>query len=949
MDRRTFLKNSSFVTAGTAIIQSLPFPAQGEASGAWAAPDGLYKLFKDPPSGYRPFVRWWWNGDKVKKEELSRELRLLKEAGIGGVEINPIKFPARTDDMDIPSLPWLSDPWMDALQHTFTEAKSLGLVCDLIVGSGWPFGAEYLEGDERAQIMLIGTKRLEGKMEYEASLFDLMKEADPGVTSPYARRKMEVLSVQLVPDPFNTMDQVRDLSSQIKSGYITATIPRGNWVLYALVKIDGFLEVINGAPGANGPVLNHYDKAAVTKYLNHMSDAIRQKTGPLSDHIRALFTDSMELEGANWTTDMAAEFKKRRGYDLMPYLAFTQFKVGSMGNVFNYSYGAELGPKMKNMIQRMRYDFDLTKAELVKERFIDTFVKWCRDNKVKSRAQAYGRGYFPLEGSFEMDIPECETWIKAGIGKEMGETDPRAGRGYTMVNKYVSSAAHLKGRRLISCEELTNTDVVFNETLELMKVTGDLSTISGVTHPVFHGFNYSPPDAPFPGWIRYGCYLNERSNLWPYFKYFNDYKARISALLQQGDQFADMAVLTPLADMWSQYGAQNEPFPSFFYPNHLSLIWEVIHQNGHACDYISEPVIGEATVKDGRLCYGPRSYHTLFLIQVESLEPATARKLLAFVEGGGRVFCLDTQPVKSLGWTNHEQRDEEVKAAVEKMKLIPERFILLSKPEKEFIKWYKGIQAKYNITPYVHISKPDPFVTQVRYQMKDAEILLFINSSLDSAHACEITPNEQITANRQAWIWNAENGERYKLDDPHRISLDMGPADSVLIVFDNNKKGAPWKPKPLAAAGDTALGNWAVEFHHLDGSVKKTTMKALQNLKDLPEFVSLSGTATYRNTFQVTDKAKTGFLNLGKVYGISLVSVNDKPLGMQWYGRRIYPLAGVLQNGANTVEVRVVTTMGNYMKTLKDNGIAQYWTNEKRKDQPIQSMGLTGPVTISWT
>jgi hypothetical protein len=38
--------------------------------------------------------------------------------------------------------------------------------------------------------------------------------------------------------------------------------------------------------------------------------------------------------------------------------------------------------------------------------------------------------------------------------------------------------------------------------------------------------------------------------------------------------------------------------------------------------------------------------------------------------------------------------------------------------------------------------------------------------------------------------------------------------------------------------------------------------------------------------------------------------------------------------------------MGNYMKSLTDNPIAQYWTNEKNKNQPLQSMGLVGPVTL---
>ena len=64
----------------------------------------LYAEFQQPASHYRPFVRWWWNGDKVEADELVRELRLLKEAGIGGVEINPIAFPTYCDSLGKPSL-----------------------------------------------------------------------------------------------------------------------------------------------------------------------------------------------------------------------------------------------------------------------------------------------------------------------------------------------------------------------------------------------------------------------------------------------------------------------------------------------------------------------------------------------------------------------------------------------------------------------------------------------------------------------------------------------------------------------------------------------------------------------------------------------------------------------------------------------------------------------------
>ena len=155
-------------------------------------------------------------------------------------------------------------------------------------------------------------------------------------------------------------------------------VPDGKYVLFALVKIRGFLEVINGAPGATGPVLNHFNKPAVQKYLNNMSDKIQNRLGPLSGNIRSLFTDSMELEGSNWSYDMAEEFKKRRGYDVQPYLPFILFKMGSMGNVLTYEPKVQFTPELDDTIQRVRYDFEYTKAELLRERFTQTYLDWCK-------------------------------------------------------------------------------------------------------------------------------------------------------------------------------------------------------------------------------------------------------------------------------------------------------------------------------------------------------------------------------------------------------------------------------------------------------------------------------------------------------------------------------------------------------------------------------------------
>lgn len=947
MKRRTFLL-SGFSTAGILLFDTKTFATVFLPSEIQEKGDDLYALFKDVPISYRPFVRWWWNGDKVEKTELARELQLLKDAGIGGVEINPIKFPQRTDDMGVPSLQWLSQEWIEMLDFTLTEAKKLGLACDLIVGSGWPFGAEYLQGEEQAQVMVIGAKKLEGVMDYEISLFDILKEADPATTSPYAHRKLEVLSLQLVPDLMTGLHEVKDLSDQITSGFIKTTIPKGKYTLYALVKVSGFLEVINGAPDANGPVLNHYNQAAVKKYLHHMSDTIQQQIGSLKNRIRALFMDSLEMEGANWTIDMADEFKKRRGYDIVPYLPFVLFKTGGMGNVSDYNYGSSFSPEFKETLARIRYDYNMTKTELLKERFSDTFSEWCKETGVKSRAQAYGRGFHPLDGSFSVDIPECETWIKYGIGNDLSEADYRTGRAYSMVNKYVSSAAHLQGKRLISCEELTNTDMVFNATLEILKIGADQSTISGVTHPVFHGFNYSPKNVPFPGWIRYGNFMNEKNNYWPYFKHFTDYKARLSTLLQQADMFADIAILPPVYDTWAKYDAPNEPFPSFTYPGYLSLIWEAIHQNGSACDYISDTIINGSEMKEGHLYYGQRKYHTIFLVEVESLDSKTAGKLLQFLKAGGRIFCIASIPSKSLGFNHYQQRDVEVQSLVTEMKTFTDKFIFIQKPEKDYLNWYKNIGLRYNINPYVNIDHADPLITQVRYQNNHSEIFLFTNSSKDKTFTINITPDDKIVAGKNGWLWDAVSGKRYRLANSRQIALTLYPADLRIIMFDNNEeKSGYFKEYPLPDSRAITFSQpWEAELYHIDGSVINRSLNELKDLKDIPDLINFTGTVIYRNSFEMADHSKQSFLDLGKVHGISDVKVNEKACGVRWYGRHIYSISDVVKQGINIVEIHITTTMGNYMKTLKDNAVAQYWTNEKRKDQPIQSMGLIGPVII---
>lgn len=917
--------------------------------------NAYYDQFRNPETKYRPFVRWWWNGDKVNADELRRELHLLKDAGIGGVEINPVGFPGGADDLGIPSIPWLSKEWIDMLKVAFDQASKLDMTCDLIVGSGWPFGGEFLQGDERGQVMVVGVEKLSGPQEYTTSVFSLLKEADPAISKPYSGRVPHLLSLQLVPEPLGSLDQVIDLSDKInEKGAFTIQIPEGKYALYALVRIDSFGAVISGAPGAQGPTLNHLDSTAVKKYLNHMSDAIQAQLGPLAQYIRSLFTDSMELEGANWSSDFAAEFKKRRGYDIMPYLQYTMFKTGGMGNVLDYNYAVEMTPEFKEMIDRMRYDVELTKAEMFRDRFTIPYTNWCRQLGVKSRAQAYGRGFFPLESGMYYDIPEGESWttnwLQHRIGEEMSNEEYRAGRAYTMVNKYITSAAHLTGKRLISAEEMTNTYRVFNATPEFLKIGSDQNAQVGITHSVWHGFNYSPPEAPFPGWVRYGSYYSEKNNWWRYFNCLNTHRARVASQLQNADMYADIAILMPVSDMWTTMGMQNEPFPSSINKPYQSLVWEAMNKNGNGTDYISEPLICASIISDGMLHYGPRSYKNLFLVGVESMNPETLAKLYEFAQQGGHIFCVETVPYKSLGWKDHEKRDAEVKAWIEKLQAMPEQFIHLEKPtDNDFITWYAGVQKQYGITPTVQIESPDPFVMANLFVRDDgSRIYFFTNTHLHNSHQTKLTfPQEATRMN--AWVWNLDNGERYRLplDKAGAMTLDLGPADARMIVFDrdNNKKAPVWAPLPTSGADSTTLSDWSLEFHHsLEHWIKTATTDTLKDLKDT-EWKSFTGDVVYRTDVEVDDPEGM-VLNLGKVYGVASLKVNGVDCGTSWYGRRIYDLSKVLHKGWNRIEVTVTTTMGNYLQTWKENRIAQQWTNRPGRPQPVQSMGMAGPVTL---
>ena len=88
----SFLRKRPVIAAALAgtLILATGHAAPGEL-------DRLRQGFLNPPDDARVMMRWWWFGSAVTKPELEREMRVMKEGGIGGFEVQPV-YPLALDD-----------------------------------------------------------------------------------------------------------------------------------------------------------------------------------------------------------------------------------------------------------------------------------------------------------------------------------------------------------------------------------------------------------------------------------------------------------------------------------------------------------------------------------------------------------------------------------------------------------------------------------------------------------------------------------------------------------------------------------------------------------------------------------------------------------------------------------------------------------------------------------
>jgi len=95
----------------------------------------------------KPCIRYWWFASTIKKEDIRYNLDWLKANGFGGVElawVYPLNRFNPSDTTYTPRQEWLSEEWTEIIDYTIRYADSIGLGCDLTLGTLWPFGDSYV-------------------------------------------------------------------------------------------------------------------------------------------------------------------------------------------------------------------------------------------------------------------------------------------------------------------------------------------------------------------------------------------------------------------------------------------------------------------------------------------------------------------------------------------------------------------------------------------------------------------------------------------------------------------------------------------------------------------------------------------------------------------------------------------------------------------------------------
>ncbi len=968
------------------VLSALLFPFTGYGQ-------GLEKGFSKPPVSARAKAFWVLINGNYSLSKMSEELEEYKAKGMGGIDIWDVAGWVDPNGV-IPAGPaFMGDKSLQAIAHGIREAKRLNLEAGLITASSWNAGGDWVRPEDGVMGLFMSHKKIKGPAVVNQVLDfpiipDTYKNGTPMLLKKNAQGLptfFEDVAVLAYEKKGNTeiiaQTSIIDLSSKFSEGVLKWDVPKGEWHIVRYVATGTGQPVMRPSPNSNGLMIDHFSAEAQQRHLMFFFEKLEGELGDLSKSgLDYLYNDSYEANSSNWTRAMPDEFKKKIGYDLVPYLPVLEGKV--VGN-------AEIS-------ERFLFDFNKTLSDLIIENHYTLGKKVCNDKGLDFIAEAGGPGpplhnvpFESLKALGSLTVPRGEFWFDTLQTDGFIDT--------LQIVKGPASAAHLYGRPWVEAEAFTGT-LLWQFGPGALKPSADRALCDGLTRFVYHTAPHVPPEAGKPGWVyNFGTLINTSRVWWSKSANFHEYIARSSFMLQQGNFVGDVLYY---------YG---DGAPNFVDP----LRVEAALGFGFDYDFTnSDIILNHLDVKDGYfvLPHGQK-YKVLVLPDSEAMDIEVLEKLGDLVQKGGTLS--GNPPIRTHGLLNYAENNRAIRALAKK---------IWGKGRKSSFGKGMVYSGKYDIVDVLNsqniladvstnLDDPEDKLDFI-HRATETEDIYFVRNKTNSELAFDCTVRSTRGAPE---VWNQVTGARtvqrifVKNDETTTFPLILQPKGSTFIVFrntkidnqivgiaQNGKKVFPGTTKDFNVTVNN--GQWvfskpgAYQFFSVNGNAKTVRVASIEKRLDVTgpwevrfpfgwgapqrtifeELISwpdsdnvgikhFSGIAAYHKTFSLkknqvaSDMSLT--LDLGKVCEVADVYLNGRHLDVLWHAPYEMDISDAVREGENHLVIEVANTWRNQLiyDAHREEGEKRTHTNITKGPNawqtPLEKLslipsGLIGPVKI---
>ena len=835
-------------------------------------------------------------------------------------------------------------------------------------------GAEDLDAAKWKQSLKLSGIELSGEPridEFEG------KNGEVWRVSPYST------SQQLPDNICVPSKKVIDLTDKLdKNGKLNWDAPPGEWTIIRIGHTStGHQNETAG--GGKGLECDKFSPAAVTLQFNKWFGEFYNHVDPVTikEVLQFLHVDSWECGSQNWSPVFRNEFKRRRGYDLYPYLPVMA--------------GVPIGSADSS--ERILHDVRQTIAELVNDNFYVTLAKLAHRNGVEFTAESVAPT-MESDGMLHyksVDVPMGEFWLRS----------PTHDKPNDMLDAI--SAAHIYGKNIVQAEGFTELRLAWDEHPAMLKTLADRNFALGINRLVYHVFMHNPWTDKKPGVTLdpIGLYFQRDQTWWKQAKAWVDYAKRCQALLQFGKPVTDIAVFTgdeyprravlpdrlvPVLpgifgkEIEEREGKRlkNEGQPLQHVPSGVTSsanITDLSHWidplHGYAYDsYNADALLNLSKVEQGNihLSTGAR-YRLLVMPGATKMSPnkgtvsaTVAAQIKQFAEQGGTIL-LNEEFSRSCGLLNAKAND----LAIEKInKAI---FSSGAATQRDLVKIGKGriIVGPYNKESFSSLGiYPDFTATDQNGQRAERIAwthrsgsgvdIYFISNQEDSARSINLSLR---VSGKIPELWNPVTGEiglakNWQFENGRtRLPVFLDRNASLFVVLKQStketsaKSGTNWTQTKTI---QTISGPWTVQFDPSIGGPKQPLkFDQLSDWTQNPDssIRYYSGTAVYSNTFHFhQQESRSTWLNVGKVNNLAQVYVNGVDCGVAWTAPYRVDISKALKKGKNTIRIEVVNTWNNRLvgdsHLPKEKRVTYTAYPFKMEGKPLLPAGLLGPVVI---